>query len=958
MLRERGGSLVGELGSGGMGHVYELSLPGQPSPVACKVAHGDADGFAWRRLRREARITAYVQGRGVPKVYESGDLGDGRPWFTMEAVEGSPLDGRMGATTSVEERMELVGVIVSAARILARAHRLGVVHRDVSAQNVLVDDAGRVVVIDWGLARAVSEEASAQFSVEMPGNSAETTELGARLGTPHCMSPEQVAGERVDARADVWALGILLWQVLAGQAAYEGDRPATVFAGILAGPPPMAPIEWAPDWARQVVEHALAPLASRAPNAAALVAPFPDQNSLSLHGETRPAVPQPSATAAPPSSPWLVAGLCLAIGLVAGGAAIRWLEPEAAPGEPAQRAAATPAPDLDVVVQAARQSARSGDRYRAEMLALHVLERGDDPALRGLLWSQMSRPELIQHIPFEGCDIGELLREDGQAVLCANVGKTASWALSDTGVQLLWERDFESHHLQFYGDDGMFAQVPSRHRIERYTVRDGQLVGHVSEMEGAACRSNQADVGLTLGETRARWHMLSSDNLSRSPAPCSTRFCILGEDDTEWYGCDEAVTRVNAEGETIGRYPLADSEFVQNMLMSANGRFVVGIGYGESGVLIDTQTGEHSTFDIPGKHTGTVAVSDDGRRVAVNMDGGTLVFEPANPAWRAVLPVSWAQLAFDPQGALVRLSTDRLERWQLPRDQSVWEVGGAVRQLRWLNSGMTALLRDGRVVQRATDGSVSEIATGVVRIAPSPNGERLAMAMEGGGVMLDAESFETATPCTALDWSSDTELACASRDAGPVLINTKDSSIDPSRSMPGQSWYQVHGSGQGMVLMEWSGSVWTLDGQERLTQIAHAPDATAVARSPDGAFVAVVRRRAVGILDVATGQEVASLPGDVRTFRVEFSPDGRHVAARSGAGSVRIYSVPSFEQVATLEPTSKAAWEIAWSPDSQRLAIVGAYQRVAVFELDELRRPLPDVADEVRRAWGHPEASP
>jgi tetratricopeptide (TPR) repeat protein/predicted Ser/Thr protein kinase len=208
----------GVLGEGGMGRVYLADQEHPHRSVALKVVPpGLLSEDARRRFEREAEALARVRHSGIAAIYEAGtaktDLGE-QPYLAMEYVRGEDL------TTYAEQR-ELDGAqrVTLMARLcdaVHAAHEVGVIHRDLKPANVLVDEAGNPKVLDFGLARLVDGDGSAD---------AHTTTTGRILGTPQYMSPEQVTGapHEIDRRADVYAIGVMLYELLAGKKPYTLD---------------------------------------------------------------------------------------------------------------------------------------------------------------------------------------------------------------------------------------------------------------------------------------------------------------------------------------------------------------------------------------------------------------------------------------------------------------------------------------------------------------------------------------------------------------------------------------------------------------------------------------------------------------------------------------------------------------------------------------------------------------
>ena len=226
-----------EVARGGMGVVYSARDRELERVVALKVVAAEiADPETVARLRREARIIAHLEHPGIVPVHDVGALPDGRVFYAMKLVTGKRLDAQAREVPTLGERLRL---FLRICEPVAFAHAHGVIHRDLKPQNVMVGPFGEVLVMDWGVAKHREEPPASRSGAPptpRPASDHDTAH-GTVLGTPAYMAPEQARGEvdRVDARADVYALGAILYFLLTGRAPgrtkASPDEPTRTWAG-------------------------------------------------------------------------------------------------------------------------------------------------------------------------------------------------------------------------------------------------------------------------------------------------------------------------------------------------------------------------------------------------------------------------------------------------------------------------------------------------------------------------------------------------------------------------------------------------------------------------------------------------------------------------------------------------------------------------------------------------------
>lgn len=216
--------IVEELGKGGMGRVYRAIDRKLNEEVALKLIRPEIarDEHTLERFQNELKIARKISHRHVGRMYELMEE-KGVHFITMEYVAGQDLRALIKQTGQLTVRKS-VAIAAQVLEGLAEAHRLGVVHRDLKPSNIIVDKEGSARIIDFGIARVASSKG--------------ITGAGALIGTPEYMSPEQVEGKPVDRRADLYALGVILFEMVTGRPPFEGETPLGVAVKHKTEPPP------------------------------------------------------------------------------------------------------------------------------------------------------------------------------------------------------------------------------------------------------------------------------------------------------------------------------------------------------------------------------------------------------------------------------------------------------------------------------------------------------------------------------------------------------------------------------------------------------------------------------------------------------------------------------------------------------------------------------------------------
>lgn len=667
------------VGQGAMGEVRAVLDRKLGRVVAKKTARDDGPTAA--RLAREVAIVASLEHPGIVPLYDHGEGPDGRPWYTMRLVRGETLARVLAQTCDPAGRLALVRRVAAAAQAVAAAHRADVVHRDLKPSNVMLGEDGATLVVDWGLARRADTE-------ELPlDQTSQTlaprlTVAGSILGTLAFMSPEQARGERVDARADVFALGAILYEVLTGRLAFP--------EGPLVSELDLAPLSKAPPDLTAVVRRALAPLDARYPSAAELASDlerFLDGRLVEAHHYS----PLQRLSRLWRARRATVLAAVVAMLAIAATAAIAFVRVSSARDE-AERSdrrtrealARADESNARLIVRLASEHARAGRRAEAERLLARA-PMSDPEALGWRVAFGNARPRIQGARPIpEECTS---LVSRGHTLACAGAGSIwvvdaegrEAWRVASTArrVELAWA--------------GATLLVASEKGVEVLDVAGRSILTHrVAVARGSLVGSPDGAAAAVAGAAVVHWPTAAGEWLSLDPCRGKPPNALALGPEGVIAACDEVLVRYRG-AEERSREDLGLGSLTA--LHASEEALLVGTRRG----AVHRFEGDTTRFENLGD-TSVVRVAPLGDWIAVEYDArGVRLWHPESGA-RETLPMRDETLLSATRRELLTRADDAIRSWS---------PGPPVARRIALGAGVSNLdARDGYVVAALRDGSI------------------------------------------------------------------------------------------------------------------------------------------------------------------------------------------------------------------------------------------------------------
>jgi len=949
------------------------------------------------RFVREARVTAQLEHPGIVPVYELGRRPDGTLYYVMKRVKGQTLSDAIRGARDLQARLALLPHFVHLCHAMAYAHSRGVVHRDLKPQNVMVGEFGETVVLDWGLAKVRGErdvrERDLERGVERILASAGQTLVGATMGTPAYMSPEQAHGriDAVDERSDVWSLGAVLFEILTGAPPYEGETALEVLEKVRseAPPEPRARVRQIPREIASVCARAMTvDAAGRYADARALAR---DVEAWQTGGQVdayryawwevlgRYLVRHQGAVT--------VLGLAVLALCTAGIVFLRHLTDERDRARAAEASAAAERNLARTTLAAslmdrATSAVGHGDAAAAWVLGAGALQIAEDPDARGALLAGRSAwlPRLEAELRVDGRCQGLGWSPDSAALACLTDGALHVW------------------------DDGL---------RERSLAEPSAPAGASGAVAWSADGTRLGAAGT--GGVRL-WDAATGRVTGSLPAPEEVRLGALDwhPDGRIFAGGADGVVRVWRDGVLEATFG-AHADAIRGLDLSSDGTRVLTTG---SEPLLRLWDGASLRPLAPFLGTGqggrSVAFSPDGQIVAAAGEvaaGGEGVVR----LWDVTTGQKLADLASD-AGEVWATSWSgdgrRLAAGSGDGTIRVWDVAGrrVLGRLGMDRERVTAVAFSADGARLAAAGSAGTVR--VYRVPTSPGSAGLALedrsvngvawSPAGFGLAVGGEDGRVGVwdPLTGKLLSVPLAGGPAVREVayaaapGFLVVRTGAPQVQVVDAVSGEVRTQVPGEGE-----QWTGSAlspdrrrlalglpvgfrvvdlesgvtrrgifdeaasaaalaWTADGEElgvcdnRGRLLLVDPDSgairqelgsgagwfSAVAFSSDGSRAAAASGSAITLFELPSGAVRATLEGHTDSVgALAFSPDGGLLASGGWDRRVAVWSAESGHLLARLEAHRSRVWDLDWAPDGLSLASASADQTARVWSLLDLR---------------------
>jgi WD40 repeat protein/serine/threonine protein kinase len=890
------------LGHGGMGSVWlaERADGLFSRKVALKLVHPALKSRVMsERFAREREILASLNHPNIARLLDAGSTADGQSYLALDYVAGTPITTYCDAQRlSIHERLQLFGQVLRAVQY---AHAHLVIHRDLKPANILVTDERQVQLLDFGIAKLLTEGEAKET---------ELTQLGGRALTPDYAAPEQIAGAPVTTAADVYALGVMLYELLAGQRPYKlkrDSRGALEEAILEADPAPPSRIE--------LSESAAAARAAPAKKLASTLRGDLDTITIKALKKT-PAERYATANAfgedierylrgdvvlAQPDSVayrtlkfarrhWLGIGTTgiLILTLAAGLAATSYEAKVAS----VQRDTARQAQSR-LLTESAAQHLKDWDVAGAQSIILEVLrnpqfaEYLSPAAITVFQDSRAADAGLAVLAGHQGGVVSAVYSPDGSRIVTASRDKTARIWDARTGAQLaVLSGHADRVECAAYSPDGTRIVTASSDQTARIwdAVTGAQLAVLSGHDNVIYCVAYSPDgrhiVTASIDKTARIWDARSGAQvavLSGHSGPVAT--AVYSPDGTRIVTASADKTARIWDARTGAQLLVLSGhgERVLTAAYSPDGAHIVTASQDKTARIWDARTGlQLAALPAQGDFVFSAAYSPDGMNIVTTSGDRTARI------WDARTQVQLAVLsghsefvesaAYSPDGAhIVTASTDNTAR--------IWDARGAM-QLEVLSAA----------------------GTPVLCAAYSPDGTRIVTA--SGDNIARIWDVRTGAQLAALSGHGDTIFSVAySPDGTRIVTASSDKTVRVWDARTGGQLLVISGEG------------------DRMYTAAYSPDGTRI--------VTAAADKTARIWDAGTGTQLVVLSGHGdRVYSAAYSPDGKHIVTASADKTARIWDARSGAQLAVISGHGNRVSTAAYSPDGARI-VTASYDKTA-----------------------------
>lgn len=965
------------LGRGGMGSVWlaERADGLFTRKVALKLVHSTLIGRVMtERFAREREILASLDHPGIARLFDAGFAEDGQPYLALEYVDGAPFTAYCDAhRLPVRDRLELFQQVLSAVQY---AHAHLVIHRDLKPSNILVTEEGQVHLLDFGIAKLLTEGGTKET---------ELTQLGGQAVTPEYAAPEQVAGGTITTAADVYALGVMLYEVLIGERPYRLKRDSrgaleeailqaepvppsrAVFSEICAQARTTTPKKLAKTLRGDLDTIVTKALKKSPKERYATADAFAEDIGRFLRGEVvlaqRDSVAYRTFKFARRHRVGIAVVAVLLLTLAVGLAATTYEAQVAS----AQRDAALQA-QLRSLTQTAVARLGNADVPGALGIILEVLphrgvERAYTPeALSVFQQARATDPEIIAITGHSERVRSVAYSPDGRRIVTGSWDKTARIWDAATGREILQLRGHTDRVWSAaFSPDGKRVVTASHDKTARvWDAETGQqillLSGHLDRVTSAAFSPDGRQIVTASYDKTARiWDARTGRQLLALSGHTELVTCAVFSPDSRRIVTSSHDKSARIWDVATGRQLLllnGHTDWAMTAAFSPDGRRVVTGSFDKTARIWDAETGRQVLI-LEG-HTDRVwfaAFSPDGLRVVTgSYDKTARVWDVATARETLRLNGHTSEVTsgvFSPDGRrVVTASYDKTAR--------VWDVAvrGEIIQLRGHTEPVAsaAFSPDGlRVVTASYDKTarIWDAITGreirrlightdqVVSAAFSPDGRRVVTASIDKSVRVwDAE---TAMELARLSGHTDQVVSATfSPDGRRVGTASLDKTARIWDATTGSEIVRLVGhtdlvetidfspDGRRVVTASFDGTARIWDaaaGRELMQLTGHTERVESAAFSTDGKrIVTASADKTARIWDAATGKQLGVLSGHGALVEIAaFSPDGQRVVTASNDNTARVWDAATGRQILLLSGHTDALWFAAFSPDGQRV---------------------------------------